>query len=201
MGFDNFRINRVDLNPFDRDTPPQNFSVNIAIIDKSPECLFPLAYQFNKDINLSDELLSNMIDFDETSFLCLGDVEKINKHKRLITLRNKSTVRYKHLIILSDQKNSFLGTFSQNSEFTTALQRLIEALKTNKKLHSRILALSINEKPARVPDSIKRSTKNSSEIHEIFDHKTSERNSYNMGQIRSKPSKRLFEIQLFADSE
>lgn len=138
MQSDNLKTNRIDFNPFERESAPQYLTVNIVLLDRSKDDSFPIAYQFLNDFEYTDSKI-NEVEFsfhltEKSAFLTLGTVESVDKEKKRLILNNKTFVTYNHLIVISSKNRSFTGTFSQDDNFNAAFSSLIDAIRTNNKL-------------------------------------------------------------------
>jgi hypothetical protein len=208
MDFNQFRTNRVDrveMFKYEQSPPPHHVSANIVIIDKAHDGLFPLAYQFQHDIDYTDYTLthSNLasLHIGDDAFIMLGDVDIINKNDRRILLRDSGTIRYKHLIVISHKNKTDQNSFSKHDEFVSALTTLIDALRTKKSLTREIPSSSVGssgeQKKAReVKGAAEAVSSSSGEVYEIFYSNIANDPYGKLAVYHSPLGKRLYELQI-----
>lgn len=113
---------------------------DVIFIDKTCDSAVPMVYQ------LTDKNMLENLRFAGThnsswkeSCLSLGEMIEIDKKKKVLYLKSKQMVTFKHLIIISGKK-PLMSTI--NHEISNALNTLAEALKINPKMDSMILPSS-----------------------------------------------------------
>lgn len=110
---------------------------DVIFIDKTHSAITPAVYQLNDASQLS-QLNFNPGAANSWKDNCtmLGELDELDKKRKIIRLANKQSVSYKHLIIISGKK-PLVSTINQ--EITNALQALMEALKVNPNVDSILL--------------------------------------------------------------
>lgn len=102
-------------------------NINVVLIDKTTNPLDPCLYELNEQ---------NCMHSSPQLFIRLGEVVSLDTHKKLIILSNDNLVQYKHLIIASGPRSSWMEPIP-GKEFAAGVQILMEALKMQAQVPSR----------------------------------------------------------------
>lgn len=121
----------------DRRNPPSwdlFLFADVVFIDKTNPGTLAHVYQLNESAHLSQmNFYVNSATSWKESCTMLGELQEVDKKKKMIRLCNKQTVSYKHLIVINGKK-PLVSTI--NHEINNALQALMEALKVNPNVDS-----------------------------------------------------------------
>jgi hypothetical protein len=111
---------------------------DVVFIDKTNSLIVSHVFQLNDapDHPQLSLLINNATTSWKDNCTLLGNLQELDKHKKLIHLESKQVVSYKHLIIINGKK-PLISTI--NHEITNALQVLVEALKVNPNVDSLLL--------------------------------------------------------------
>lgn len=200
MEYERLSANRVDMNRFDPESIPQNIFANIVVVDKSHEGIFPIAYQFQHDIDYTDDALmhfdSHHMDFSHDAFLMLGEIEVLSKSQKVIILRRGGTIHYKHLIVISHANYPSQGSVSQQREFVAALQTLVDALRTQKSIGPSSVKQEQSDKELASSTMKVDDLKSARNVRQVFYSKVNNDPYATLATIYGPGGKRLYELHL-----
>lgn len=124
----------------DRRAPPNWELMSFAeviLIDRTHDALQPMIYQLKDNVKPTHEEIfrwrSDHSFIPEEAFILIGEAISIDRKKKQILLKNKTTIRYNYMIIASGSNPVF--TF-QDEKFLAAFHALIEALRIKDKIPS-----------------------------------------------------------------
>lgn len=122
--------------------------VDVVLIDKSNEILHPLLYKLHSDTLAQQEknntfYQSNVLPIEDSAFALVGEVQSVDKEKKIIYLSNNVTVSYKHLIVASGLKQSVLGS-AHDQELNAGVNALAEALRVRKNTTEALIFPELN---------------------------------------------------------
>lgn len=120
-------------NPFLKDEVLQHLYIEVAFIDNSHRILKPVLFQLkNESIKLKDLLsLSNeLMELKKEAFISLGEIDFMDKKKKLIILATQQTVSYNYLILVTGTEH--IGIKAQEEGLYNGFQTLIHALRIRK---------------------------------------------------------------------
>ncbi len=168
----------------------------IVFLDKFCDNAPYFLYQVLNYTVSSDHLTLEAISFlssIENVFL-FGQVESIDKQKKLVTLSNGSIVGYKYLIVASGRNS---GSPVQGKSFDAGLQALIDALKVKPKIPSSFSVADAQSK--ELPKKQVSQSNDEGHLTALVDELIL--NSVSVANKRASPDlnsseKRLYEVQL-----
>ena len=188
MNFQHIGTERVDPLPFSNDTPPDDISATIILIEKAhPSCL-PLVYRCQHD-NLPYLERDHFL-VEKEAFQLIGEMVELDKQKKSLLLRTGNSVFYKYLVTVSSP--AFLMGTEQQQEFSAALNSLIDALRLQNKVLPAPSAKASTESIA-IMHELKR-TAETTKVPEKVSDAMLPTNAGVAGS--SNPGKCLFEFQL-----
>lgn len=169
----------------------------VVLIDKTTEGLQPLLFQLKKEAVLGNNDLTtfnkDMISVQDDAFMMVGQVETIDKKKKLIRLSNGNTVSYNHLIVASGSKHNSLPA-DQCKEFVDGLQALIDGLRLKKIPNSMGVTSPYQTKPAKPQRVVAFDPVNSKQIQEIVSHRILKEGGQSFPLSLNGVDKRLYEV-------
>lgn len=181
----------------DRRAPPSwdmFLFADVVFIDKTNSSTISLVYQPNDSAQLS-QLNFNSLSSWKDGCTMLGEMEELDKKKKIIRLANKQSVSYKHLIIINGKK-PLVSTI--NHEITNALQALMEALKVNPNVDSLLLpSWTLRQTPSTEPHASENSSSSASSnvvkvTHPYFLEHDNKKTTFGLDAIHE----RLYEIYI-----
>lgn len=197
-------ITNVGGNYRDRESAPNQeiYSfAEIVFVDKIHEDAPSFLYQMLNYTLCSDNVNlqpSSHLSKNEDTF-SFGEIESIDRQKKIVYLRNGNTVGYTYLIVASG-KNSTISL--RSASFNAGLQALIDALKVKPKIPSSFClarksdSKSLSKKQSNPSNGLKESASVSSRpIDELMLNSISSANEKESSGFNTA-DKRLYEVQL-----
>jgi NADH dehydrogenase FAD-containing subunit len=151
---------------------PVHFHIEIVLIDKTTSPLDPCLYQLN---------IPNKSQAQYNAFTKIGTAVSIDTHKKTITLENRNTVTYQHMIIATGPQSAWMNPLP-DKEFAAGIQVLMEALRMQEK---KPLAQQNTEKKNKIKPSATKPYKRAVPKPKAPDN-----------QGMSKNPKRVYQVQL-----
>lgn len=123
----------VNIRNLERAVSQQHAFADVVMIDQSNGVLNPLLYQLHSAaIRHTDEASTfcqqSYMPLEKGAFAMIGEVLSIDRHKKLIYMKNNGTVAYRHLVVASGLKQTLLRA-THNSDLECGLHALIEAIR------------------------------------------------------------------------
>jgi len=166
---------------------------DLVFIDKTSPSAASV-YQLN-DSSLLSDLNFHYASSWKDSCTHLGELEEVDKKKKIVRLANNQSVNYKHLNIINGKK-PLISTI--NHEITNALQALMEALKVNPNVDTLLLpSWTLGKMPENSPTASESGAPNTSQnvvkaTHPYFADSKDVRPPFQLDAI----NERLYEIYI-----
>jgi NADH dehydrogenase FAD-containing subunit len=124
----------IGIGPSQKTSSTPNIFANIVLMDKSQN-IQPILYELHSDSLRTNDLNSltetpSFFHLPKGNFLFIGEVEEIDKKRKVIRLVSGGTVTYKHLLTAKGVRS--FSNENQNTEFGIAFKLLIDSLKIQK---------------------------------------------------------------------
>ena len=119
MDFPQFNIARTELKDLRRPALSQHVHLDVVLIDRSQQGVFPHVFQLNNEnvsnLDQLDLLRQKIASFHLDAFTYLGEALQVDTDKKMITLTDDNMITYKYLIVVSSpcharELNAFLPT-------------------------------------------------------------------------------------------
>lgn len=133
----------VGLGPSQPQQKSVHLFANIVLVDKSQNIqpfLYELQSEFLHNSNFTSFPNHGLYSLPKGQFLFIGEVESIDKKKKMIILSNGGTVSYNHLISVKA-----LNTETQNQEMNTIIRHFTDALKIQNSVINSLNEFSTHE--------------------------------------------------------
>lgn len=137
----------VGVVPKGSDQKSVHLFVNTVLVDKNQN-IQPLLYELQSEQKDSSVNFSHgFYNLPKGQFLFIGEVQSIDKKKKMIFLSNGGTVSYKHLVSANGVKS--IISEEQDQEFSLIAKHLVDAVKIQKSIASSPL---VNSADSFCPD-------------------------------------------------
>lgn len=113
--------------------PSQHRLAEVVLIDNTNSSLKPTLYQLKKEAVESNDLIGmpkELISIHKEAFILIGEVESIDKKKKLICLTNQHTVSYNYLILATGTEQVCISTHKEG--LLNGFYAFIDAMRIRK---------------------------------------------------------------------
>lgn len=197
-------LNRVGLDRLNVEFKDMNSSITIQrtfaevlLIDRTNHSSIQMCYILKNEKIFNDADIENFqqghFNLDKDDFLVVGEVVSIDKRQKFVTLQNKNSISYNHLIIASGSANTMIY------EFIAGVNTLVDAIRVRKKIPSSFADVG---KSTSNKKKMKSSKTNSSDlnfpkkIENVKSRKMNKTSEDDTSNTLNNPNKRLYEVQI-----
>ncbi len=115
MDLPNVYVARLEFKDYQKGLNSQHFHVDVALVDRSTDRI--VVYQLKSELSSLFAAFRNHFDLNDSAFQEVGELLDIDENKKIIRLKDKNILSYKHLIVFT------------SNDFSRALSKALATLK------------------------------------------------------------------------